>query len=140
MSGVVGGGDGSGDRQSKTDKDRKIGHRRVNDEGLTTYKKVQANQLTGCIQMGIRHAIGFQFKAEERDLLMQDFQIVETHIFPRSGGEKTPAHNYTDFKFQTYAPLAFRKFLNLFRINKEDFMVSIRQKLCWLYFVFTGFN
>ena len=110
------------------DKDRKIGHRRINEEGETTYKKVQSNQLTGSIQMGIRHAIGFQFKADERDLLMQDFMTVETHIFPRSGGEKTPAHNYSDFKFQTYAPLAFRKFLNLFRIKKEDFMVRRRTK------------
>ena len=92
-----------------------------------SYKKVQSNQLTLSIQMGIRHAIGYQFKADERDLLMQDFMTVDTYMFPKTGttGESpTPAHKFSDFKFQTYAPQAFRKFLNLFHIKKDDFMVS----------------
>jgi len=110
------------------DKDRKIGHRRVNEDGEVSYKKVQSNQLTLSIQMGIRHAIGYQFKADERDLLMQDFMTVDTYMFPKTGttGESpTPAHKFSDFKFQTYAPQAFRKFLNLFHIKKDDFMMSL---------------
>ena len=46
---------------------------------------------------------------------------VDTYMFPKTGttGESpTPAHKFSDFKFQTYAPQAFRKFLNLFHMKK----------------------
>ena len=62
-------------------------------------------------------------KYDERDLLMQDFMTVETNVFPKSGGHHTPAHTFSDFKFSTFGPLAFRYFLNLFGIKREDFMV-----------------
>ncbi len=54
---------------------------------------------------------------------MQDFMTVESNVFPKSGGQYTPAHTYSDFKFSTFAPLAFRYFLNLFGVKREDFMV-----------------
>ena len=63
-------------------------------------------------------------KYDERDLLMQDFMTVETNFFPKNGGHHTPAHTFSDFKFSTFAPLAFRYFLNLFGVKREDFMVS----------------
>ena len=62
-------------------------------------------------------------KYDDRDLLMQDFMTVESNVFPKSGGQYTPAHTYSDFKFSTFAPLAFRYFLNLFGVKREDFMV-----------------
>ena len=63
-------------------------------------------------------------KYDERDLLMQDFMTVETNFFPKNGGHHTPAHTFSDFKFSTFAPLAFRYFLNLFGVKREDFMVN----------------
>ena len=35
---------------------------------------------------------------------------------------------FSDFTFKTYAPLAFRYFLNLFGIKREDFLVSLCSK------------
>ena len=70
-------------------------------------------------------------KYDERDLLMQDFMTVETNVFPKNGGHHTPAHTFSDFKFSTFAPLAFRYFLNLFGVKRDDFMVSKRaQNYC----------
>lgn len=35
----------------------------------------------------------------------------------------TPAHHYPDFRFKTYAPLAFRYFRDLFGIKPDDYLV-----------------
>ena len=57
-----------------------------------------------------------------RDLLMKDFETLETSQFPSKGGHQvkknlvgwqiitfqTPAHSFPDFTFRTYAPVAFR--------------------------------
>ena len=110
--------------KSVMDKERKIGHRRVDDTGQVSYKKVSTNQLMGSIQLGIQNSIGAMSKYDERDLLMQDFMTVETVVFTKNGSQTTPAHPYSDFTFRTTAPLAFRYFLNLFGIRREDFMVS----------------
>ncbi|XP_031414092.1 phosphatidylinositol-4-phosphate 5-kinase, type I, beta a isoform X2 [Clupea harengus] len=37
----------------------------------------------------------------------------------------TPAHHYPDFRFKTYAPLAFRYFRELFGIKPDDYLYSI---------------
>lgn len=42
----------------------------------------------------------------------------------------TPSHGYGDFKFQTYAPVAFRTFRDLFSIKAADFLVKILEKSC----------
>lgn len=93
--------------------------------GEVSYKKVSTNQLMGSIQLGVGHAIGNLSKSDERDLLMQDFMTVETTHFPKHGSSQTPAHSYSEFTFRTYAPLAFRYFLNLFGIQRDDFLVSL---------------
>ena len=67
------------------------------------------------------------FRYDERDLLMQDFMTVETVAFPKSGSSTTPAHSFSDFTFRTFAPLAFRYFLQLFSVKKDDFMVGKTQ-------------
>ena len=36
------------------EKDRKIGHRRINEEGEVSYKKIHSNQLIASIQLGIQ--------------------------------------------------------------------------------------
>lgn len=106
-------------------KEKKIGHRRVDKEGQITFKKIQTSQIMGSIQLGIGYAVGSLASKPERDLLMQDFTIVETTSFPRDGSNITPAHHYNDFKFKAYAPVAFRYFRDLFRIQPEDFLLSL---------------
>lgn len=116
---------GHSKNSSYNDRDRKIGHRRINEDGLVSYKKIETNTLMGSIQLGIQAAIGGLTKYADRDLLMQDFMTVETTQFPKQGSKQTPAHSYADFTFRTYAPVAFRYFRDLFGIPPDDFMMSI---------------
>jgi len=110
---------------SISEKDRKIGHRRINEEGQVSYKKIQTNQLMGSIQLGIQCGVGSLAKYPERDLLMHDFMTIESAQFLKPGSQQTPAHTYSDFTFRTYAPVAFRYFRDLFGIPRDDFLVSI---------------
>lgn len=77
------------------------------------------------MQLGIGYSVGSLASKPERDLLMRDFMEIETVHFPKSGSQITPAHHYTDFIFSTYSPFAFRFFRDLFRIQPDDFMLSI---------------
>eukprot|EP00088_Acartia_fossae_P025178 TRINITY_DN2600_c0_g1_i8.p1 TRINITY_DN2600_c0_g1~~TRINITY_DN2600_c0_g1_i8.p1 ORF type:complete len:762 (-),score=194.16 TRINITY_DN2600_c0_g1_i8:180-2465(-) len=110
---------------SVNEKDRKIGHRRINEDGQVSYKKIETNQLMASIQLGIHNSIGGLTKYPERDLLMQDFMKVESVSFPKGGGHTTPKHSFSDFTFRTFAPVAFRYFRDLFGIKADDFMISI---------------
>ncbi|KHJ40787.1 hypothetical protein D918_09143 [Trichuris suis] len=102
---------------------KKIGHRRVDLEtGEVTYKKVPTSQLMGAIQFGIANSVGSLARKPERDLLLQDFEFIESVYFPAEGTHTTPSHSYGDFRFKTYAPIAFRYFRDLFNILPEDFM------------------
>ncbi|XP_049954024.1 phosphatidylinositol 4-phosphate 5-kinase type-1 alpha isoform X8 [Schistocerca serialis cubense] len=109
----------------KSERERKIGHRRVGVGGEITYKKIQTTQIMGSIQLGIQHAVGGLASKPERDLLMQDFMTVETTNFPSEGSNHTPAHHYSEFRFRTYAPIAFRYFRDLFGIQPDDFLISM---------------
>lgn len=111
-------------QKMEKDKEKKIGHRRVDVGGQTTYKKIQTSQIMGSIQLGIEHAVGGLAGKPERDLLMQDFMTVETTVFANAGTSSTPAHHYSDFTFKTYAPIAFRYFRDLFGIQPDDFLMS----------------
>lgn len=106
-------------------KERKIGHRRVDEEGQITFKKIQTSQIMGSIQLGIGHAIGSLASKPVRDLLIQDFTILETTFFARDGSNITPAHHYSDFRFKAYAPVAFRYFRDLFGIQPDDYLLSL---------------
>jgi len=111
---------------SYSERDRKIGHRRINEEtGEVSYKKITTNQLMSSIQLGIHTSAGGLAKYPERDILMHDFKTVETTHFPKQGSQQTPAHPYADFTFRTYAPVAFRYFRDLFEVKLQDFMMSI---------------
>lgn len=66
---------------------KKIGHREVK-HGVVHYKKVSSDELKKSIQFGIVQFIsesnGLASKFNlDRDLLMQDFQVVETIVFPK---------------------------------------------------------
>lgn len=51
------------------------------------------------------------------------------HLFFFSEGSNlTPAHHYSDFRFKTYAPIAFRYFRELFGIRPDDYLVSTDSK------------
>ncbi|XP_014236796.1 phosphatidylinositol 4-phosphate 5-kinase type-1 alpha-like isoform X9 [Trichogramma pretiosum] len=115
----------AGMARNKSEKEKKLGHRRVGVGGEITYKKIQTTQIMGSIQLGIQHAIGGLASKPERDLLMQDFMTVETTNFPSEGSNHTPAHHYLEFKFKNYAPIAFRYFRDLFGIQPDDFLMSM---------------
>ncbi|KAG7282152.1 hypothetical protein CRUP_034899, partial [Coryphaenoides rupestris] len=103
-----------------------IGHRGVETTtGETTYKKTTSSALKGAIQLGITHTVGSLSQKAERDVLMQDFVVVESIFFPSEGSNLTPAHHYSDFRFKTYAPIAFRYFRELFGIRPDDYLYSL---------------
>ncbi|XP_061598292.1 phosphatidylinositol 4-phosphate 5-kinase type-1 alpha-like isoform X2 [Cololabis saira] len=102
-----------------------IGHRGIDPTGETTYKKTTSSALKGAIQLGITHTVGSLTQKPERDVLLQDFEVVESIFFPCEGSNLTPAHHYGDFRFKTYAPVAFRYFREMFGIRPDDYMYSL---------------
>ncbi|XP_051948812.1 phosphatidylinositol 4-phosphate 5-kinase type-1 alpha-like isoform X2 [Xyrauchen texanus] len=109
---------------SQTNK-RTMGHRGIDPTGETTYKKTTSSALKGAIQLGITHSVGSLSQKPERDVLMQDFEVVESIFFPSQGSSSTPGHHHGDFKFKTYAPIAFRYFRELFGIRPGDYLYSL---------------
>ncbi|XP_040835118.1 phosphatidylinositol 4-phosphate 5-kinase type-1 beta isoform X2 [Ochotona curzoniae] len=90
-----------------------------------TYKKTASSAIKGAIQLGIGYTVGNLTSKPERDVLMQDFYVVESVFLPSEGSNLTPAHHFPDFRFKTYAPLAFRYFRELFGIKPDDYLYSI---------------
>ncbi|XP_064294069.1 phosphatidylinositol 4-phosphate 5-kinase type-1 beta isoform X3 [Phalacrocorax carbo] len=90
-----------------------------------TYKKTASSAIKGAIQLGIGYTVGNLTSKPDRDVLMQDFYVVESVFLPSEGSNLTPAHHYPDFRFKTYAPLAFRYFRELFGIKPGDYLYSI---------------
>ncbi|CAL2029112.1 unnamed protein product [Caenorhabditis brenneri] len=103
----------------------KLGHRRIDEQGGVSYKKVPTNALMQAIQLGISNSIGSLASLPNRDVLLQDFEKVDIVAFPAAGSSITPSHSFGDFRFRTYAPIAFRYFRNLFSIKPADFLRSI---------------
>ncbi|XP_015135766.1 phosphatidylinositol 4-phosphate 5-kinase type-1 beta isoform X2 [Gallus gallus] len=89
-------------------------------QGQTT-----SSAIKGAIQLGIGYTVGNLTSKPDRDVLMQDFYVVESVFLPSEGSNLTPAHHYPDFRFKTYAPLAFRYFRELFGIKPDDYLYSI---------------
>jgi hypothetical protein len=56
---------------------------------------------------------------------MQDFQVVDTIMYPKAGTALTPPHDYNDFKLKVYAPYGFRYLRRKFNVNELDFMNAI---------------
>ncbi|KAM4725546.1 phosphatidylinositol 4-phosphate 5-kinase type-1 alpha-like [Anableps anableps] len=102
-----------------------IGHRGVDLTGETVYKKTTSSTLKATIQLGITHTVGSLNQKPERDVLLQDFEVVESIFFPSEGSNLTPGHHYGDFRFKTYAPIAFRYFREMFGIRPDDYMYSL---------------
>eukprot|EP00043_Microstomoeca_roanoka_P017750 m.186057 g.186057 ORF g.186057 m.186057 type:complete len:920 (+) comp16694_c5_seq1:339-3098(+) len=107
----------------------KTGHRTLNTiTGEVSYKKVKSTELMQAIQMGMRQAIGYTMQKRKRDILMQDFQEVESVYYPKEGTATTPPHKFENFKFYTYAPRAYRHFREIFGIDTADFLLSMCHK------------
>ena len=49
---------------------KKLGHRRVRDDGEVTYKKFETTQLIGSIQLGLLYILENEANIPERDLLI----------------------------------------------------------------------
>ena len=95
-----------------SDSKKKLGHREVK-HGVVLYKKVSTDELKKSIQFGIVHFLNEQNRRQmDRDLIMQDFNVVETVMFPKAGTSENPPHSYNDFKLKVYAPYGFRYELN----------------------------
>ncbi|OXB59964.1 hypothetical protein ASZ78_008100, partial [Callipepla squamata] len=92
---------------------------------LLPFCQTTSSTLKGAIQLGIGYTVGNLSSKPERDVLMQDFYVVESIFFPSEGSNLTPAHHYADFRFKTYAPVAFRYFRELFGIRPDDYLYSL---------------
>ncbi|KAG8012087.1 Phosphatidylinositol 4-phosphate 5-kinase type-1 beta, partial [Nibea albiflora] len=77
--------------------------------GLPEPNTTTSSALKGAIQLGIGYTVGNLTSKPDRDVLMQDFYVVESVFLPRS----------------TYAPLAFRYFRDLFGIKPDDYLYSL---------------
>jgi len=105
---------------------KKLGHRRVGDDGEVTYKKFETTQLIGSIQLGLLYVMENEANMPERDLLIPDFMSIETVSFTKDGLlQKTPAHNYSEFRFRIFASYAFRVFRRIFEIDTDFFLSSL---------------
>uniref|UniRef100_UPI00398E9C8F phosphatidylinositol-4-phosphate 5-kinase, type I, beta a isoform X1 n=2 Tax=Pristiophorus japonicus TaxID=55135 RepID=UPI00398E9C8F len=104
---------------------RQNGHSGEGNSREKIYKKTPSSALQGSIQLGIGYAVGNLTSKPGRDVLMQDFYVVESVFLPSEGSNLTPAHRYPDFRFKTYAPLAFRYFRELFHIRPDDYLFSL---------------
>ncbi|XP_051574859.1 phosphatidylinositol 4-phosphate 5-kinase type-1 alpha-like isoform X2 [Myxocyprinus asiaticus] len=93
--------------------------------GTAIPTQTPSSALKGAIQLGITHTVGSLSQKAERDVLMQDFYVVESIFFPSEGSNLTPAHHHGDFRFKTYAPIAFRYFRELFGIRPDDYLYSL---------------
>ena len=68
MNGPQGGHQGTGKPgHEKTGK--KLGHRRVGDDGFVTYKRFETSQLIGSIQLGLEYVFTNEANFPDRDLL-----------------------------------------------------------------------
>ena len=48
---------------------KKLGHRRVGDDGFVTYKRFETSQLIGSIQLGLEYVFTNEANFPDRDLL-----------------------------------------------------------------------
>ncbi|XP_017344427.1 phosphatidylinositol-4-phosphate 5-kinase, type I, beta a isoform X3 [Ictalurus punctatus] len=101
------------------------GGRKPQKSGDKNQKKPTAEAVKGAIQLGIAYTVGNLTSKPDRDVLMQDFYVVESVFFPSEGSNLTPGHHYPDFRFKIYAPLAFRYFRELFGIKPDDYLYSM---------------
>jgi len=95
--------------------------------------QIETSQIMGSIQLGISHAVGGLASKPERDMLVKDVKTEETTKFDPNGSKHTPAHRYSDFKFKSFASMAFRHFRYLYKVQPDDFLVRLNKLSCKLF-------
>ena len=118
--------------RKKKSKKHKQGHRRES-AGIVTYKKITTSELMGSIQLGLHFVIGKKNSntvdtgslKRRKDVLIRDFALMEIVTFPKSGSTITPAHNYKEFQFKSYAPHAFDNFRLIYDIDPQLYLSSL---------------
>ncbi|CAG2222398.1 PIP5K [Mytilus edulis] len=104
------------------DREKKIGTRRVDHHtGMVTYKKESgpSHRMVTYKKVDIGgHYILYIMDTGEWTIT-QEWSLIK-----REGSNLTPAHHLSDFRFKTYAPIAFRYFRELFGIQPDDFLLS----------------
>ncbi|CAF0802349.1 unnamed protein product [Rotaria sp. Silwood1] len=105
----------------------KLGHRRVDETGHVSYKRVMVDDLIKSFQIGLNYVLG-KHHQPQRQVLFQDFKQVEYQDFPSDGSKSTPKHPYAEFQLKTYAQTAFRFFRDAFGIDPSSFMLSLCAK------------
>ena len=87
----------------------------------------------GSIQLGLHYVIGkinsnsinTGSLKRKTDVLIKHFTELETVGFPKSGSKITPAHNYKEFQFQSFAPVAFDNFRRIYDIDPKLYLSSL---------------
>eukprot|EP01080_Neovahlkampfia_damariscottae_P010437 gene10437-2959_t len=100
----------------------------VNHLGEVIYKNHESFGLMKQIQMGLKSVVDESFdslKQKKKDLTIQDFGERTKLPFPKEGSEKTPAHDFDNYIFYTYAGPAFENLRERFSIQKEHFLFSL---------------
>ncbi|KAI6656388.1 Phosphatidylinositol-4-phosphate 5-kinase type I [Oopsacas minuta] len=89
------------------------------------YTTSEHMEILSCLQLGIEHAL-LNTKGK-KDILMRDFNSIESTSFPKEGSGKTPSHNSNSFTFKSYASETFHHLRKQFGINQNEFIDSICQ-------------
>eukprot|EP00800_Vazella_pourtalesii_P006302 TRINITY_DN1790_c0_g1_i1.p1 TRINITY_DN1790_c0_g1~~TRINITY_DN1790_c0_g1_i1.p1 ORF type:complete len:490 (+),score=87.62 TRINITY_DN1790_c0_g1_i1:185-1654(+) len=87
------------------------------------YTTIEDMEILTSLQLGIEHAV--QNTRGKRDILIKDFNSIETISFPNEGSEKTVPHNLNSFTIKSYASEAFHHLRKQFGIDQEEFIESI---------------
>ncbi|MCO5568686.1 hypothetical protein L7F22_022385 [Adiantum nelumboides] len=95
--------------------------------GETIYKGHRNYDLMMSLQLGIRHSVGKDTPMRKKLLGSADFgsKARAKVSFSREGSQVTPPHQYADFKWKDYCPIAFRHLRELFKVDAADYMLSI---------------
>uniref|UniRef100_A0A8D1UJG3 PIPK domain-containing protein n=1 Tax=Sus scrofa TaxID=9823 RepID=A0A8D1UJG3_PIG len=101
---------------------KKLGHRGVDASGETTYKKVPAlPSVLGWDEGPLCLHPPYSNRPAEGRVCA----VASPCFFHSEGSNLTPAHHFQDFRFKTYAPVAFRYFRELFGIRPDDYLYSL---------------
>ncbi|KAK4787093.1 hypothetical protein SAY86_010926 [Trapa natans] len=79
------------------------------------------------LQLGIRYLVAKSGPATAFDLKPSAFDPKEKvwTKFPPEGSKHTPPHQSCEFKWKDYCPLVFRTLRKLFKVNADDYMLSL---------------
>jgi 1-phosphatidylinositol-4-phosphate 5-kinase len=126
-SGAGSGGDANGKMYQK--KKSTIGHTKMEQDVILSYKAVPMQDLVKSIQLGIQVMVSDKHNDVQRYTLMKDFEEVKSLRFPKEGvndcSNSLPAHGFEDFRFKAYAPQGFKFFRDIYKVDLSQFLNSV---------------